>query len=515
MPGGTPRCRAQEAAPPRAITLIDALQATLDRNFQLQESRAGVQSVGSRVLRESDVFDTNLTLSGRQARQYYPLTDYEHDLALSAGIDTYEQTTNYSDFLLQGSKLTESGTRFFTRFDLSRNADNLENLGGVNTASFDAGLQVPLLGGKGKMVNTARVRAARLDLEGAADDLNGNTAVLVEQAAEDYFALVAASQRVQTARDAEDDAQALAQNVEELIRGGKLPAVDTLDARASLDQARVRTFTEEESALRVRMNLGADMGMGALESKDLSVSEDGFGDLTCEFPADSQLPALIAAAASRRGSAAGAHEHLQAAMARRAAAADAERRRLDLNVDSGYTGLALGLGADDFLRSMGSRIGGANAEASLTYNFDAGRKTARADFDAAQANVTELEEREQETERNIGEDVVIAAANLRLSHEALLSAQSAVELLRQSLEGERTRLAAGEAVLNDVLTAQDKLYEARLDAIQARLRFAQAIARMRLATGTVFGGTSAKLTLDSSTFYSYSPNPGAAAGAHP
>lgn len=515
MSGSMSRCRAQEPAPPRTITLIDALQATLDHNFQLQESRTGVQLVGSRVLRESDVFDTNLTFSGRQARQYYPLTDYEHYLALSAGINTYEQATNYSDFLLQGSKLTESGTRLFTRFDMSRNADNLENLGGVNTTSFQAGVQVPLLGGKGRIVNTAPVRAAQLDLKGATDELNGKTAVLVEQAAEQYFALVGANERVQTARNAEVDAQALAQNVEDLIRGDKLPAVDINDARASLEQARARTFTEEESAVRARMDLGAYMGMGALESEGLAADEDGFKNLSCEVPQESELPSLIAAAVSRRREAAGAHEHLEAAMATRDAAADAERRHLDLNVDSGYTGLSLGLGADDLLRSLGSRIGGANAEASLTYHFDAGHKTARADFTAAQASVTQLTEQEQQVERNIGADVVIAASNLRLSYEEMLSSQSAEDLLRKSVEGERTRLAAGEAVLNDVLTVQRKLFDAQLDTIQSRLRFAQAIARMRLATGTVFGGTTANLTLDSRTFYSCGSNPGAATGAHP
>ena len=507
---GCIRCRGQqqtqEQSPAQTVSLIAAIQATLDHNDHIQESRAGLEGTASKVRRESGIFDPNFSTTVEQGRYYYPLTDYQHALALAAGINTYQQTTNYSHLNVQGNKLFESGTHVFTRFDLRRNADNLENQGGVNTTTFQAGIQVPLLGGRGQLLNTAGVRAASLELEGANHDLSQTTAALVTRTVEHYFGLVAAEERLRTARAAEDDARTLTGNVAELIRGDNLPAVAAYPAQASLDQAHAHALEAEQTALESRMSLGTDMGLDAIQSLALAASADDFSHIHCQPPTLDRWGALIARSEGRRPETAAAHARMEAAITRRDAAAETVRRRLDLTVDSGYTGLSLGLGANDLLRSTGSRVG-ANAEASLTYHFDAGRNTAKANLDAAKANVTALSAQENEAMHQIGSEVVTAASNLRVSQEELKSMNSAQESTLQSLEGERARLLAGESVLNDVLAAQKNLFDAQSAVTSARLRFAVSIARFRLATGTIFNDSSAHPVVESATFYSCSVSP--------
>ncbi|MGH9344334.1 MAG: TolC family protein [Terriglobia bacterium] len=515
LTGTASMCAAQMQATPRPVSLIEALQATLQNNTTLRQANAGILVTQSAVKRESGAFDTHLDLAGKQIHSYFPLTNYEHSIALSAGVNTYNQDLISTDLNAQGSKLLTSGIRISSQLDMSHASDNLENIGGVDITNLNVEALFPLLGGRGKRVNTQPVRIARLELEGATADLDGATASMVMKAAELYFNLVTSRQRLDTDRAAEEDAVHLEKNVDELIQADKLPAVDRWTAQASVEQCKVRVLTEEQAGIEARQALGEVMGLGALESDALEPDSDRLPTPETGKLPSIDLPSLIAQSLQLRGESQGAQKHLDAADATLQMAGDALHRRLDLAIDSGYTGMGLGEGAGNFLDSVSGRVGGANVQASLTYHFDGARSAAQAQLETAQADVTQATAQEESTNRQIAGEVVTAVRNLQLNIEMVSSAASAEDALEQTLEGERDRLTEGVAVLNDVLLAQQNLLESQLATIEARHKFALAIVQYRYATGTLFGGDASHPVLDPATFYSFNPIAGSSLRSTP
>lgn len=87
--------------------------------------------------------------------------------------------------------------------------------------------------------------------------------------------------------------------------------------------------------------------------------------------------------------------------------------------------------------------------------------------------------------REVRTGYAVAAAAVRHAAREVASADEALDAHRAAVASERTKLSAGFATVLDVILAEDRLTNARLAAVSARIRLGQAVARVAFEVGSV------------------------------
>jgi outer membrane protein TolC len=473
---------------PRTVTvsLMDAVSAAVSDDSSVKLAGLDVDASRARLLRAQGAFDTRVTTQVQEAHTYYPLTNYQHSLALSAGIDTFSETLNFTQYAVDAQKLTSSGIQFEPSWRMSRAADNLENLGGVNRTNLNFQVLFPLLRGRGRQFTTAPLRLATLDLNGRLAQQRDTAARTVYATVEAYWRYVAAHQRLQQARAELARSTQLNESVSTLIQADRLPASGSHQAQADMASHESGVLFAQQVVLEARQALGDAMALDPLDSLLIGAPGDALPEPQAASD-ETDAATLISAAMLQRADLDVSKERIDAAMLEQKTAASQLRSRLDLKVESGYTGLQLGSGPLDYVKSTESRVQGADVQASLTYTWDHANNDARGHLEETRIDARRAQEADSATRRAIGSEVITALGELHASTAALVEAKRAEDELRQVRTGAQDRLIAAAGVLGDVLTAEDALSSAELATIEARARYALAVARLRYATGTLLG----------------------------
>jgi outer membrane protein TolC len=174
----------------------------------------------------------------------------------------------------------------------------------------------------------------------------------------------------------------------------------------------------------------------------------------------------------------------QAVLVRLDAARLAKRAKLDVVLSA--TQLALAEGASP--NSVGSTLSsnfGPGYSAMLVFQMPFGNNTAAGLVLQQEAVSTALQIRTQELGYAIVGSVQTAAHAVLRATEQLQEADAAVGAYAVSLENERTKRRLGTATLIDVLAIEERYNNALLGAVQARERYAIAIARFRFELGSL------------------------------
>ena len=347
---------------------------------------------------------------------------------------------------------------------------------------------------------------AKLELEGSVYQANAVAADALFSTISAYWNYVAAEQRLKLRQDAAERARQLEQNVTSLIQADHLPASASHETRAAAEQEQARLLLAEQQVREARQHLGDAIGLDPLDAMLL-------GDPSDRFPEPAALetgpatpafdPALyVAEAMGTRADLAGASKRIQAAEINSKAAENQLHSRLDLTVQSGYTGMELGLHPDEYFGSAGSRVQGVDVQASVTYTFDPANGAARSNLAQAQTAVKRSEETQTAVRRKIANDVITALGELETSRATLTQAGMAENEFRQALADEQERLRTGIGVVNDVITMESRLTAAELETVDARSAYAMAIASLRYATGTLLGQDIDHPSIQASNFLS-------------
>lgn len=468
------------------VSLMDAVSAAILKDSSLKLAALDLEASRARVGRALGAFDTRITTQMQEAHTYYPLTNYQHDLALTAGINTFSETLNYTSLQVSGQKLLQSGIEFLPHYTMSRAADNLENLGGVNRTNVDFEVLFPLLRGRGRAFTTAPLQAARLDVESKLAQQKETAAETVYATVIAYWRYVAAEQRLQQRQAQLARSLRLNESIVTLIQADRLPAARVHETTAALDNEEATVTAARQALLEARQALGDAMAFAPLDSMLLGAPSDALPDPP-DVANDPEPAKLIAVALQHRLEIAVSHTRLEEAELDKKTAANGLRSRLDLTARSGYTGLALGTNVDRYFDSAANRVQGADIQGSVTYTWDFANQEAKAKLAEAQISGKRAQEADAAMNRSIGSEVITAMGELQASRGALAQAGLAQAGLQQVRSDAQDRLSGGEGVINDVLTAESDLSNAELATIEARTRYALAVARLRYVTGTLLG----------------------------
>ena len=348
----------------------------------------------------------------------------------------------------------------------------LETTAGVSLA-------YPVLGGRER--NTAlaaedaagqRISAARADLDRAAE-----TAAAAAVAYWDYVGAVRIQEALQVA---EARAARLLADTEALVAADERPAADLVALHADISRRRAARLSADQSVYDARQRLGLAMGGTAADADALGPAADALPEVPATVEVDEA--ALVARALDARADLLGADLRVRA-LDRETAAATADLRpSVDVVLDAGYTTLSEGAAAQ-FLPVGGASRGG-RVGVSLRVNR-LGSGITRATTERQRATRERLRIARDDLARRIRADVAGAVASLRSGAAEVAQTREAVALYQEAVENERLRLRLGMGTLFDVQIVEERLANARTSAVQAEVRYAQALVRLHAAVGAL------------------------------
>jgi outer membrane protein len=507
----TARARAQtNPADTPGLTLLEALQSTLKLQplLRLQEQQITVD----RALRQqaSGPFDTLLGSTFSQNRTDTPLTLAQREQA-AAGITTGGETFNLTNFTAGASKEYRNGISVGPSFQNTRTTGNLESQTGLNLSSLLFQVTVPLLRGHGRRAVAAQETAAGIEVGAGQLDLNQTVSDLLTNTAVNYWGLLAAERDLQVARGSEARGQIYVQNVQTLINADRVPQAEIYEVQANLAERTVERLQAEQAVTEARQSLALAMGVPPNRMTEI-------GNPSQDFPAASapltMSPALIHAAfqlaEKNRADLLAAEQRMDGARALLAGARNLTEPQLNLNFDTGYSGLSEGTGASHFFSSPFRDLQGPDAFAGVSYSFPPANNTAIGQMRQSEAGVEQARLRIEQVQRQVMADVVDTLEGVVRAATEVARAREAVEAYQKALEGEREKYRLGVGSLVDVLTIEDRLTGALESQVGAAESYAIELAQLRHATGTVVPPSGTRSTVNPNVFFEQPQLPGAA-----
>jgi outer membrane protein TolC len=469
-----PGVRAQEPG----LSLDEVLRTTLAANADIQTAAWEVERQAAGVRVAHGAFDPSLSAGLTRQEERNPLFGAQNVPGISES-----RTLTYSLGVDQPfrSGLVVSPALSFSRLDAGG-----EVSGASNQAVATLGVTVPLLRGRGGGLAVAGERAAVMLHSASQATLEHRRAAALFDAVQAYWDYVAAHARLEVLRGAEDRTLRLLEQTRTLVAADERPAVDLLPLEANLASRRASRISGERAVITARQNLGRTMGIEPAAVRALPAPSTAFPDA----PAGGVTPdyaALVDAALRAR-------PDLEASRRQQLAAQDVlagyraqSRPRLDLNLTLGYQGLEAGDELGRLVSPFYSELGGMHTRVEVTYGFPlrnrlAGGQTLQSAAQERQAALAYAELR-----RQVSLDAAAALETLQRSAEELEQFGTAARLHARAVESEQRRYQLGTSTIFDIITAQDGLTSAILGEIDARSRYAAALARLRFETGTLGG----------------------------
>lgn len=464
---------APSTSPASVLSLTAAIDAALSRNLGLAVTRLDASRALDIVEQAEAPFDpvfgwTNRLNGGKSAfdRQLgNPATQYfDSDLSLSR------------KFSWGGSLTLSTGvTRVW--------GDG----GSINStpSAFDLATGIsftqPLLAGAGQAVNLSSLISAkqvatrsRLSLRAAALDLIRDTEVA-------YWSLGGARTLAALRETSLRSAESLLEQVKAKRSLGDATALEELQAAAEVANQKVSVLNARQAVDGAEMRLRRVLGKGDATDIEQAVLIESIPLTPVAAPAI--FAQWIRTAAAFDFDTAIQLSNLTQADAVLAAARQNDAPQLDLTLaGANYGPSVAGLtSAYDGLRERA----GWNNSVTLTLRIPLGYREAEANLRSASRARRQAEFRLADVRQNLVFNARATWRDLEAARARVDSATSALELQRQSYEGERARYAAGQSDILRVLQAQAALDGAQLNWIQALLDARTASARVARLDGSL------------------------------
>jgi outer membrane protein len=485
------------------LTLLDVLQAALQKNPQLRIEQYTVDARAGALQTAAGQFDWNINASGDQQRGYTPLTPaYIQQNNLPSSYLPFVDSTvaNTSTASASAVKELRDGITLTPSLRMTRLTDNIFNTTGTNQADVGLQINLPLLRNRGKSNVDALEESAGKELDATRLDLNQLVSDTLASAAISYWTFVAADATLALYKASEDRGKEVLDSTEKLVSADRLPANDLNQARANLSSRIESREAAEQSMLQARQQLILVMGLDAERILELpEPAQDIPGIIP---PVDtSLLPGYIQMAKTRRADVLAARLRVESNLILQRAASNQLKPQFDVSGAAGYTGLRDGTGLASYPQSVFTTPRGVNFNIGLVYNQSPANNAAAGRLKSAVATSSQSEIVHSEAARVAASSVVVAFQGVRSSILQLQRAREAVKFYQDALAGEREKYRLRLNSLVDVLTVEDRLTSAVINEVSARLGYATALVQVRQATGTIVDAGEAAPRIDPQIFY--------------
>lgn len=477
---GAPLHAAGEGARSQGLSLEEVIGVTLEAGTDIRLAAEQLKLGEADLLAARGAFDAALTTDVVHTRVE------ETRLGTSGLADAVAVRTDRTEYVLGLSKQFRSGLT--VRPQIVARQSELTGLSSPPTTTASVNLQVvfPLLEDRwGKIVRFTE-EAAKAGYEADRLNFDHQRTLSVLDAASAYWTYLGAHRELEVLRSAEERAQVLVEETRQLVDAEERPAADLNQVLGNAASKRIDRIRGEQRLIEARWRLGVAMGIPARAIPRLPAPSTEFPE-TRPFDVDAVVQRLVRQALGRRADLRAAGQTERSARLSAAAAEDDLKPTLDLAGSVGYSGLDGGADADGLFGSFHRNVPGVTASLQLSYRLPVNNAAARGLALQRFALHQQQQIVRDDLQRQIHAAVAVAAEDLRSSARADEEAQLAVELSRKTVENEKVKHRLGLATLFDVILAEDRLTSALLGAVNTRLSFAVALARLRFETGALAG----------------------------
>ena len=370
---GPNRVASRRESSPRRLTLLESLESTLANEPQLHIQQQQVEI--SRALKQQAAGQFDLTLGGNfsQAHTNSPLTLAERALVVAEGFaPTSNLAQNLTNLNLEVSKLYRTGMEISLLYQTTRTTDNLTTTEGTNVSSIAFQVVIPLLRGRGRAAVGAQETAAGEEVSATLLDLNQTISDLLAGTTASYWNAVAATSQLEVAWSSEERGRTYVDNVQMLIQADRLAKSEINQATANLNARTASRVVAEQNFIQAQQQLAVSMGLDVAQIARANFSFEDFPQ-----PESQRLPVLnadviakyVQQALSRRADYLAAQRRIEESRVLLVAARNSLKPRLDLNFDTGSTGLSEGTAPAQFLNSPYHSVQGLDATAGITLQF--------------------------------------------------------------------------------------------------------------------------------------------------
>lgn len=472
------------------LALLDAVHLTLSSNPDIQLQEKQVEYSRGVLQQATGQFDPVLSLNAGHSVENSPLNRQTRDGYADQGLfldQVRNETTSYS---LGVERRLRNGVLLAPSMGVTSTTGTLGDAAGQPPQAqgrISFSLRVPLLKNSG-LAAAAAEDAARLEWEAVSQEMRFRVSQAILNTATAYWGFLAARENLEIAREAESGVRRMLEDTKKLVAADELPAADLYVVRANLQDKSAARIAAEKSLHDARQKLGVTMG---LPQPRIALIEplDGLPQPPMEFSAlPEQSARLTVLAVTRRADLAAARLRQDSARARLGAARDNLKPQLDVAINVGYAGLAESSGARAITGGLEQNRAGANAGASLIYQWPFDNNAARGLYRQQAAIHDQSTLRAASSEREIGIGVQSALSDLMHSAALFRESGETVELYRIAVENEKTKHKLGTSTMIDVLSTHDRLLGARQNNVAYRLNTLSALARLNFETGTLLAG---------------------------
>lgn len=447
------------------ISLQQAIRLALERNptIRLQASQV---AINQGLLQQADgAFDYTITA---ELEGSYGKADRQESVTYEAGV----------------AKLLQSGITVGPLIEVEQ-----ELSGDIAYTESIVGLSftIPLMQGLGTDVTTASQRAALANLESEEHELRFVTATQLLEVIQAYWTLKAAEEQLEIDVEVEGRYRELVSMTEDLVKGAIQPAAQITQARASLEQSVADRIAAEQNLTTAIQSLAVLIG---LPPHQVARAPRAGQPLPARRPVPSfdqeAVQRLIALALERRDDLRAAEKTVDSNRYLLVAAQDQLKPQLDLQIAAGLGGLTEGTGRNARQLIPGEQqVNGVAAQGTITFSFPVENNAAKGGVVAQLGALEQSADERTLLASQISTGVVDAAQGLARAHDELLKLDEAFELFNKSVSDQRELFKLGMASIVDVTTTEQSLASAQSQRLSAHVNYANAVAQLRYATGTL------------------------------
>lgn len=472
---GAAGLHAQGPAAVSGLTLADVVAVTVIHNPSIRSGEWTVRASEGVLLSAGAPFDPQLQTSAAGVQ-----TNTPNSLTAAPLYYLQRQTAYNAAF----TKMFDWGLTVSPTFSLSNAGMSLLPGAAQNSSTVGLTLGLPLLRDRWGAVTAAAEHAAERDYQGSVLDQRTNVASSVLNAAEAYWAYLAAVRTADVYAATEARAAQTVADTRLLVAAEERTPADLNQVLGNLSTQRAARLSADQSVIVARQQLGLTMGLGADSVLRLAAPATDF-PVPTPMHDSVALAALVDDAVRLRPDVAALAQHRASTHLQTQAARNSILPRLDLQVGLGYTGLGSGWGFNNVIRTFDQNVPGLNVTVQVSTNLAIVNSGARGQVQQTSAIEHQQVIAEDDLRRHVRTDVVVAMAGLRANADALVAASDAVAHANETLEAQRQRFKSGLATVFDVLLSEDALTNAQLTEIGSRQAYAVAIASLRYSSGTL------------------------------
>lgn len=468
----------EPAEPAAGLSLAQAIEITLAQQPGVEIARLDVTAAEGQVQQAAGQFDWVVGGSFSDEVSRRPT-------GVLAPLPT-EQREDIATLQLGAAKQLRNGVVVSPSVGILDTKDSLTTSGATSRSNLGVTVTVPLLRGFGAASTGAYERAAKIQLEAQQHLTRATLEQLVYTTTVAYWNCLAARQDRDILADSARRADDIFQFVNVLAEGGEIDAATQRQAQALLSARQGHAVEGELSYFQSRQNLAVALGYNPAQQAEAPAVNGTFPpavDPVAIAPARNQK--FVHEALQRRG------DYLAAELSVTAEETMLERARrdlrpqVDLEVTVGYSGYDNRDSALRPLRSLGGDLTGPNALGVLSIEWPVANNLAKGALVSQRALTEQARLRAIRSANLTSSAVLNSLETLRSSIEQYHLITASVQTYAEAVEQTNIKMKAGEADFTEIIDVEDRYADARRARIDTLRRYAIALARLRLDTGSL------------------------------